>query len=794
MSRSVTLALNLPLAAVLALPLAVVLALALAPALSTRAPLAAGPGSIHGRVLDAETKQPLAGANITVAGTGRGAIAGKMGDFTIGDLEPGNYNLTISFVSYETAVVTDIVVKPGVPTTVFRDLMSIPVAGETIDVRPSFFANNATPTSSVSLSREEIRRFPGGFEDIVRTISTLPGVALVNQGGRNDLLVRGGGPSENLYLVNGLEVPNINHFGSQGFTGGALSFVNLDFIDGVDFSTGGFGAGYGDKMSSALAIEMREGRPDRLGGKATISATQFGLNVEGPLPAGAGGHFLFSARKSYLDLLFRALDEPFIPIYTDFNLAGDYRINERYELSFLGLGALDRVDRDNSTSENKIVNAGILGNTQDRWIGGLRLRRLFATGFLDVIGGYNQVDYRLAQADTNQVKYFASDARERETALRAEGTRRLPAGFDVSAGAGVKRVGVGYATAFADTVYDRSGRRVAREDLDLPAEIAVDRGAFKLAAWVEAKRRVKGTEWTAGFRLDYFEDLEQTLYPAGRFSLRYGLSDRLTLKGSFGTYYQAPSYVWLGNPDNRDLKALRNDMPIAGIDYRLRGDLNLSAEGFYKRYRDLPAGATPETSYLVLTNTGVGYGGREDDFQSFGFIPLDPTGKGEAYGVDLLAQKKFAAVPCYGTVGFTLSRTRYTAPNGSTYPGQFDQAAVFTLSCGYVINPRWEVSGKWRYASGAPYTPVYDPATNGGVISNLPAEYLGARLAATHALDVRVDRRFSFTSWSIVAFLDIQNIYNYKAPVTPSWDFWEEEVVDRQSLGILPTLGVSAEF
>jgi hypothetical protein len=771
-----------------------VLVAVLALALTAGESPAAGPGAIHGRVLDAETRQPLAGANIAVAGTQRGAIADKMGEFTIPGLEPGTYNLTISFVSYEPAVVTDVVVKPGVPTTVLRDLVPVPVAGETIDVRPSFFARNATPTSSVNLSREEIRRFPGGFEDIVRTISTLPGVALVNQGGRNDLLVRGGGPSENLYLVNGLEVPNINHFGNQGSAGGALSFVNLDFVDGVDFSTGGFGSTFGDKMSSVLSIEMREARSDRVGGKATISATQFGLNLEGPLPGENDGHFLFSARKSYLDLLFRALDQPFIPVYTDFNLAGDYRINERYEFSVLGLGALDDVDRDNSTSEDKVVNAGIMGNAQDRWIGGVRLRRLFDWGFLDVIGGYNQVDYSLAQADTNQVEYFSSDALERETALRAEGTRRLPAGFDLSAGAGVKRVGVDYATAFADSIYDRSGRRVAREDLDLPAEIMGDSGAYKLAAWVEARRRVARVEWSGGFRLDYFENLDDTLYPAGRFSFRYGLGDRLTLKGSYGTYYQAPSYVWLGNPENRDLKALRNDMPIAGIDYRVRPDLNLSAEGFYKRYSDLPAGATPDTDYLVLTNTGVGFGGRDDDFQSFGYIPLDPTGKGEAYGVDLLAQKKFAAVPCYGTVGLTLSRTRYTAPNGKTYPGQFDQAAVFTVSGGYVINPRWEVSSKWRFASGAPYTPVYDPATNGGVISNLPDEYLSARLGATHSLDVRVDRRFSFTSWSLIAFLDIQNIYDYEAPVTPTWDFWNQEVVDEQDLGIFPTIGVSAEF
>ncbi|MCB0280915.1 MAG: TonB-dependent receptor, partial [Calditrichaeota bacterium] len=208
--------------------------------------------------------------------------------------------------------------------------------------------------------------------------------------------------SENLYLVNNIEVPNINHFGSQGSSSGSLSFVNLDFVENVEFSTGGFGVRYGDKMSSVMALTLRPGREDRLGGKATISATQFGLNLEGPL--GQKGNFIFSARKSYLDLIFKAAGLPFIPTYTDFNLVGYYDLSPRDKLTVLGLAAIDRVDRDQSTLENRVTNAGIMDNTQNQFISGINYRRLMNRGFVDLTLNNNYNEFRFSQIDEQEVE------------------------------------------------------------------------------------------------------------------------------------------------------------------------------------------------------------------------------------------------------------------------------------------------------------------------------------------------------------------------------------------------------
>ncbi len=762
---------------------------------STNALWAAVTGTITGKVTDAKTKEALPGVNVRVMGTPRGAATDAEGRFTIADVPADVYRLQFSLIGYETVTRTDVVVNSARPTTILQSMSEQALAGQETTVRASYFSRQLeTPTSELSLSREEIRRFPGGFEDIVRTMATLPGVSQASVGGgRNDLLVRGGGPAENLYIVNNIEAPNINHFGTQGFSGGALSFVNLDFVDATTFSTGGFGVRYGDKMSSVLDLELRPGRSDRLGGKATISATQFGLNVEGPLSR--HGSFLFSARKSYLDLIFKAAGLPFVPVYTDFNFFGEYSLSPNDQLTVLNLTAVDRVERDMSSLEKRVKNAGLMDNTQNQFVSGVNYRHIFRAGFFDLTVNHTLNDYQFSQVDENERKYFETNAEEQELGLKLASTLRASKRLTIHFGGSFKNGRNDNDIAFADTVYNRSGRPVPIAELGLPQNMRVDASANRYAGYAEIEPSVwQHLTVRFGLRADYYDFIAEPTYVAPRLAIGYRVTEFAKFKLNLGRYYQAPSYVWVVNPINEKLKALRNDMAIFGVDYLLQSDLNLSLETYYKKYADLPTGATPETNYLVLTNTGASYGGREDDFQSFGYLPLESKGEGEAYGFEMLLQKKFSEVPCYGQISLAYSKSEYTAGNGKTYPSQFDRHWIFNLSGGYKFNARWEVSGKFRLLTGAPYTPVYRPSENGGDIQNLPDEYLSKRLDTSHQLDLRVDRRFNFSRWAMILFLDVQNVYNYKTQYLPQYDAWEDKIEDRDQLGLLPSIGISAEF
>ncbi|MCB9510040.1 MAG: TonB-dependent receptor [Deferribacteres bacterium] len=751
-------------------------------------------GAITGHVKDAKTQQALIGVNVVLLDTQRGATTDTLGNFRIANVPPGSYRLRFSYIGYENFFKTDVVVNSARPAIANVSLVPTAILGQAVTVTAGYFVESElAPVSTSALAREEIRRFPGGFEDVVRTAATLPGVAVINDGGRNDLLVRGGGPSENLYLVNGLEVPNINHFGSQGLSSGALSFVNLDFVDDIEFSTGGFSAKFGDKMSSVLSVNMRPGRSDRVGGKATISATQFGLNLEGPVTP--KGSFLFSARRSYLDILFKALGLPFVPVYTDFNFFGTYNFSATDELTVMALAAVDRVDRDQSSLENRVTNAGILGNSQDQFITGAKYRKIFGKGFVDWSLGLNRIDFRFSQIDSLEREYFRSNATETELNFKVDGFTQLSKRTGFSTGVVLKRLLNDNTTAFADTIFDRNGREVPLSSIDLPNTILADTAVTKAGAYLQLEQQVgQRLEVNFGVRADYFDFLDKAFYPAIRSSAQLQLSDAVQLSASYGRYYQSPAYVWVSNPVNRGLKALKNDMIITGLSARLRDDVNLKLESYYKRYRDLPTGATAGTDYLVLTNTGVGYGGREDNYQSFGYFPLVSDGSGRSYGFELLLQKKYSDTPLYGQVSLALNKSEYTAANGRTYPGQYDQRLIFNISGGYKFSTKWEISAKLRYFTGAPYTPVYLPELNRGLIQNLPQEYLADRLPAGHLLDIRVDRRFNFRTWSLIVFTDVQNAYNNKLYNRPRYDFWEQKILDRDELGILPSIGISAEF
>jgi len=225
-------------------------------------------GEIKGYVVEANTQLPLPLANVIILETNIGASTDLEGKFTIKNVPPNIYRIKASIIGYKSVIKTDIIVKPNTTTQVNFELLPETIELENIIVQANYFDKNIIePVSLRKLSNEELRRSPGGFEDVIRALSVLPGISQADAG-RNDLIVRGGAPSENLYVVNGFEIPNINHFGTQGSTGGPISYINLDFVNEVNFSTGGFSVMYGDKISSTLNINLREGNDSRIKGKS----------------------------------------------------------------------------------------------------------------------------------------------------------------------------------------------------------------------------------------------------------------------------------------------------------------------------------------------------------------------------------------------------------------------------------------------------------------------------------------------------------------------------------------------
>jgi len=734
-------------------------------------------GAIRGSVINAVTREPLPGARVVLLNTDIGRATNIDGEYRIDNIPVGTYVVQASLIGYGYDVKNDVVIDPTKVIELNFALNENPIDYGKIVVTPDYFTKSPDFELSTQVqSNEEIRRLPGGFEDVVRAISILPGVAQA-QNGRNDLIIRGGAPSENLYIVENLESSNINHFGTQGASGGPLSFINLDYVEETSFTTGGFGVRYGDKLSSVLNIDLRKGRTDRFGGKGTISASQFGLDFEGPLST--NGSYLFSARRSYLDFIFKASGFSFVPEYWDFISKVDYRISRSDNIGFLITGALDRVKYFNDTPDDLFDNSRVLGSDQDQAISGITWQHLIQNGFTNLTVGYNFADFYYQQNDSLLNPIFRNKSTESEVYIKGEIIYKLGRTSELTAGLKTQHL-----------IFDNDVL-ISGFLTDYGDSLAIDRlfkaRATKASTFMQFSYYRKWFKLTAGLRGDYFDLIKDKYAVSPRFQGSISLSPETDINFSFGQYFQSPSYVWLiANPANRRLSFIKANQYIAGIERLLRRDVKVSLETYYKTYHDYPASL--DRPYLIMANTGAGFGGADEGFASFGLERLASDGKGQSWGIEFLIQKKYSEIPCYGIFSVGYGHSKFTAIDGISRPSNWDQRWIMNFGGGYIFNEKWEIGTKFRLATGRPFTPFNNDGTK-----DISA-YNTERIDINHSLDVRLDRRWMFDKWMMVTYIDIQNVYNRRQKDVPRWNARDASIDDESGIGILPTIGVSVSF
>lgn len=742
----------------------------------------AGPsGLIDGRVRSGPTQQPITGASIRVGGTDLAVISGEDGRFLL-RAAAGVVRLEVRAIGFAPIVRSDVVVSVGKPTTVVIELQPRVVQLATVDVKPTYFEpTRQAPVSTQQFTAEEIRRTPGVQEDVIRAVSVLPGVG-VTTAGRNDLVVRGGAPFENLFVVDNIEVPNVNHFGTQGSTGGPVSLIPIEFVQSATLSAGGFGVRYGDRTSSVTSIALREGNRERRAATLNLSATGFGAIAEGPLPN--GGSLLVSARRSYLDLIFNAVGFPFIPSYTDLTVKAVQRPTQRDEFSFLFVGAIDRLRFKNESADNRYDNSSILGTSQDQYIAGATWKRLLPNGVLTTTLGRTWSRYDAAQGDSSNPprQIFGAKSTEGETSLRSDLTMELSPRVELSAGVIGK---------YAGTLrYDITLPGDARQDQNgIPRALRVDTSlaTYRQAAYAQTSFQLSDRlRLTLGTRGDWYQFLRNAVRIAPRGALAWSANETNTLTLAAGQYYQAPQPIWLvGDVRNpRELKPLHADQIVVGWQKLLRPDLKLQIEAYGKSYADYPSRVFRPRAVLQPS----GFDNVTNDIP-FGLEPLLAQGTGSVRGAEVLLQKRLSEIPVYGLISASYNRTRFRGLDGRTSIGAFDSPLVFNGLLGWRPNARWEFSGRVRTAAGLPTTPF----TNDGRL-DFTRYNDGDRLPTFFALDLRVDRRWVFRRSQLVTYLDVQNATSRQNVSQIAWDARLRAPKADASIGVLPSIGVNWEF
>ena len=737
-------------------------------------------GEISGKVVDKFTQQPVADVLVEIPVLNLKTGSNENGSFKFSDVPTGTYFIKFYSVGYRPFSLSDVVVATGEPVVLYIEL-DIVQTDEIVVQSEIFSKPSDISTSFKSLNYEEIRRSPGGFEDIGRVIQTLPGVAFVNDG-RNDLIVRGGAPTENLFLVDNAPVPNINHFGSQGATGGPVSIIDLTFIREANFITGGFSAKYGDKLSSVLDIKLREGNRQKFMADIDLSATGFGTVLEGPIGSKEKGSWLFSAKRSYLDFVFSAVGFGFIPEYTSFQFKGVYDISKNVSLIVNAIGNIDKVRFNNDKLDNKQKNENILTDDQWGYVNSFEVKVLTSRSSYALFSlSRNYTNFSYSGRNANFEETFKNNSVEGETQVASEYYWMPMKSTQFSFGAGAKLINfVNEIKSQADTLYYTNPGQVIIPGVDINA----DNNSIKAYSYAQITQKVfDRLKINLGLRYDYFGYIEKKNYVSPRVSATYNITSRLNLNLSYGIFYQSPSYIWLiTNPSNRNLEDIRANHYVAGIEYMFTDDLKATVEVYQKDYSKDPVSTL--RPYYILANNGGDYPKPEN----FSLEPLISAGVGYARGIEFYLQKALTD-KLFGTVNLSLFEAKYTSLDGIERASDYDNKFIFIINGGYLFGKGWQASSKFRFVGGRPYTPI-NP--NNGIQEI--SLYNNARYPDYYSLDVRVDKRWDFSKWSLVTYVDIQNITGRKNITNYQWDKYNNNIRVSESIGVFPTIGVNAMF
>jgi outer membrane receptor for ferrienterochelin and colicin len=721
-------------------------------------------GSLNGRILDIKSQQPLPGATVLLEGTGIGVVTDDEGYFIINDIPSQSYNIVASFLGYQNETLYNVIVKSVGNRPILFELEEVTEAlDEVVIVRSPFRTSRDTPLSTQSFSAVEIETYPGGNNDITKVVQSMPGISPSIGGFRNDIIIRGGAPNETVYYLDGIEIPNINHFSTQGSAGGPVGMINVSFVRDVTLSSSAFGAEYDNPLSGVLAFEQREGDPNKFGGNFRFGASEAGLTLEGPLfrkdkDRPANTTFLFSVRRSYLQFLFELIGLPIRPDYWDYQWKIKHEIDAYNSLTFIGIGAIDDFSvkaPDEFDAEQQATLDQVPIIDQRSTTVGLSWKRNYKNGkgFMTTALSTNRLENVFSRYEDNTTRtgtIFQNDSFEWETKLRYQTTFYTDQ-WKWSSGFNFQQSSYQNNTIFNYFAYNTSidfakyglfvkgSRKLLNDRLDLTLGLRTDADSFSTGS-----------------------NLIDNLSPRIAFSYALTENQQWKLNATAGRYFKIPTYTMLGFQNerslfvNQDASYVRSDHFVAGLEYNFTPSSRFTLEAFLKNYSNYPVSVVDGVS---LANKGGG-------FEVLGNEEIVSNGRGQSSGLEFLFQQKLSN-NFYGVFAYTYFFSEFTGLDLVSRPSVWDSRHLISFTGGYKLKRNWEVSARWRFAGKNPYVPTdLDASLEAYPEIILDYDRLGeVKLNAFNLADIRIDKKWNFKDLSFNFFFEIQNFLGQPNPV-----------------------------
>lgn len=709
------------------------------------------PCRISGTVVDPSSRAGVAGVQVVVrqGDTFRSSTTtSPEGRFELLKLAPGSYVIAASAPGFSESppLPVDLAGTPCAAAVEigYRLAMQAEVRGAAPRLPDA--TSIANPSAPV-LTGAAIATAPGALEDVFRAFQSRPGVA-ASQDNRNDLLVRGGGAIENQTRIDGFDVPNPNHFGAQGGTGGGLSMIPPWLIDVGTIEAGGFSVSFGERMSSVADISLRPAKPDRLhgmlgfgvgGGMGEIERS-FGDNK---------GSWVVSARRSLLELTFHQQGSQVVPKYADGLVRVERKVGDRHTFKFLGIGANDSVDIEDYDGGTDQING-------TEWVGlaGVRLDSTWsATTASTVVAsvGTSEID---AQSRNVTVVDGLDRGRDVELRFRADLHRRHTWFGDVLAGVAVKAFTFDYELLAYGvwTPYSPLKENISAKSRRTFADVA---------GYVESTLPLLGRgRVSAGLRMDNWGASGITT-GSPRVKADYLLGSRARVVGYWGEFRQGVPYIWMASaPQNVSLVPIASVQWGGGVDLEVRQGIHLGIEGFDKQYRNYPVDTLAPGHVLIDAAA---------DFESPFVGTLTSGGQVHAKGVDSVVSANLGQ-HLQAAANYSYWLVSQMGLDNVWRRAQHELRNQARLELNYTVAGNWAASFRWRYVSGHPYTP-FDPKASlkaGRAVYDL-TRINAVEYAPYHRLDVRLDKTLTRGRASTILYFEVDNLYNRDNLLVYQW-------------------------
>jgi hypothetical protein len=709
---------------------------------------------VRGRVIDAETRQPIEGA--TVYAGEREVVTTADGSFELG--EPGS-TITVLAAGHEPRVVEVTGGKLVIELTAG--------SGEVIEVE----GDRVAPTpGAIALDRKKLAVIPGARGDLLSGVKNLPGIA--NNGSltplSSGLIIRGASPESSRILVDGFEIPVLYHFL------GVQSVIPTEMLGGLDYLPGAFGVAYGRASGGIVAVTSRDEEPARAGGFAELSFVNVGGLIEGPI--GDKASYAVAARRSVIDAILAGvlpsdsgLSFTAYPRYYDYQAKLTYRPRDRWKLGAFLFGSDDRVELA-SDGDNPMDPAasGSFSNATSF------TRAIVSASYrkpgLEVASGVS------AYTDTNHFT-VGSDRfllLDRDgVAARSQATWDPSARWRLIAGAEADLTRTGYDIKFTRPPRegDPRGPNFTRDALI----VETGSNTFRdVAAWASAVATpVKTVELTMGARVDgYLRNDAYVVQPRGQ--AVWHVSEGSTLRLAGGLYSRPPEYLDQGLQPELDPE--RVTQVALGGERKLTSAVTAIVMVFENRMSDL----------VVLPVD------RADPAAVGGYENL---GRGTSRGIEMLL--KIQRDDLFGWLAYTGAvAKRRDAPGMAERRFDYDQTHNLIAVASWQVSPKWKLGGRFQLTTGRPETPVVGATYQADLDLYLPTYGAASsrRVEVQHQLDVRVDRTWTFARWKLAAYLDISNVYLNAAAISYQYNFDYTERTAITTLPIIPSFGLRGEL